>query len=326
MTQSPSHDQPAHDDQSTATWTPEPDETRILSAADIDRARAGSAPFPTPPTPSPSPLLSPASFESGPASPPATSMRPASDLDGGPGPAANPDPSAYAAPSTGGYGAPAYSDATAVFEPVSGAQPYAPVTGSQTYAPVTGSQAYAPGSPPPYAPIAPPNLYAPGPMMVPPPPGVVPASGSRALAGVLSAVIGVVLAAAGCYLLFRFGREAYVMRGVQLDRMSSALVLRLALAGGGAVLLLGAVILNGWSPWATVLPGLVLAGLGTWGFLSLTGADNLDKWSNWLFKAHETQTWNITGATMALGAVLVASSVAAAIGRAAGKRSATPRL
>ena len=296
--------------EATQAWTPDGDETRTITPDDLQAARSAGWPA------EPSPVVGPSSG--------AVPMSQAPvEAPTGPQPVI-PDPSVASSHPSGGYGAPAYSsDATAIYTPVTAEQPYAPSTGAQSYAP-PGAQSYAPAAPP-YAPTAPPPVYGiPAvPVVVVPPPGAGPApAGSRATAGLISAILGLVLTAAGCYLLFRFGYEVVVLRA-NASGTTSTLTVRLSLGGGGIVLLAAAVVLNAWSAWATVLPGVVLTGLGIWGYLSESGAVRIDSWSRWLFKHQETLSWNTIGGTALIGLLLLAASLAAAVARSAGKRAAT---
>ena len=304
--------------EATQVWTPDGDETRTITPDDVQAARSAGWPAEPPPVVGPSSAAIPVA--EAPAEAPT-----------GPQPV-NPDPSVASPHPSGGYGAPAYSsDATAIYAPVTAGQPYAPTTGAQSYAPA-GAQSYAPPGAqsygpavPPYAPTAPPPVYGTPavPVVVVPPPGAGPApAASRATAGLISAILGLILAAAGCYLLFRFGYEVVVLRQTA-SGTTSTLTVRLSLAGGGIVLLAAAVVLNAWSAWATVLPGVVLAGLGIWGYVSEGGAVRIDSWSRWLFKHQETLSWNTIGATALIGLLLLAASLAAALARSAGKRAAT---
>ncbi len=322
MTESAPHpDRPGDEvGDSTQMWTPDAEETRTITAADLQAARSSGANPDDPPRGG-------SSSEAAPAFGPYSGATPEVHAEAASGARPMiPDPSAASSHPSGGYGAPAYSsDATAIYTPVTAEQPYAPTTGAQTYAPPTGGQAYPPVGAPPYAPAAPPPVYGTPavPVVLVPPPGAGPApAGSRATAGLISAILGLVLAAAGCYLLFRFGYEVVVLRA-NASGTTSVLTVRLSLAGGGIVLLAAAAVLNAWSAWATVLPGVVLTGLGIWGYLSEGGAVRIDSWSRWLFKHQETLSWNTIGGTALIGLLLLAASLAAAIARSAGKRAAS---
>ena len=177
--------------------------------------------------------------------------------------------------------------------------------------PATGQPAYAPAGYP-----AEPVGWAPEPVAAryplaptPPPPP------SRVVPGVLAALIGLVVVALGMYLLVRFGADTLRIRREQL----SSPLLQPVLAIVGAVLIALAVALNGWSPWATLLPGIALTGAGAWAFVSATGLERVISWTNWAFKNQELGAWYSLGGILVLGLVLLGASVAATAARAGGR-------
>ncbi len=173
-----------------------------------------------------------------------------------------------------------------------------------------------PASTPGYAPAGYPPAYA-QPTAVPPPASAVlpEQPSSRVGPGFLSALLGLVLAGGGIYLAARFGIAAASdsVRG-------SVAVKDSALATIGAVLVLGSVILNGWSPWATVIPGIVLTGIGGWTLYSPSGVNTVSRWTRSVFSQGQLSAWHVSGFTLILGLAMLAASVAAAIARASGKR------
>ena len=86
-----------------------------------------------------------------------------------------------------------------------------------------------------------------------------PASGkqtkSRAIAGLVSAVLGSLLVAGGLYLIGEFGFRIF---DVMLNVGGQPATWDIVWTSTGAALIFVAVLLNGWSPWATLLPGLAL--------------------------------------------------------------------
>jgi hypothetical protein len=200
---------------------------------------------------------------------------------------------------TGGWGAPAYSAADAAPPATSLYPPTTP-----PYAPAGYPQAYVPVAAVPAAPAS----AAPGPVT----------TGSRVLAGFVSAILGLLLVGGGGFLLARYGWRVY---SEMLQTNASPRIADVVLALAGAVLILIAVILNGWSPWATIIPGIALTGLGAWGFVTMSGLRKLNDWSNHVLNHGEFTQWTASGWAVGLGLVLIGASIAAIMARAAGKRS-----
>lgn len=173
-----------------------------------------------------------------------------------------------------------------------------------------------PPSTPGYAPTGYPAAYAP-PVAVPAPASaVVEATPSaRVGPGFLAALIGLVLSAGGVYLAARFGVAAAKDIGEQKMVLKDS-----GLAALGAILLFGAVALNGWSPWATIIPGLALTGMGGWALFSVAGATHFADWTKSVFSTGQLATWNIFGFSLVLGLVMLGAGIAVAVARASGKR------
>ncbi|GGM07222.1 hypothetical protein [Nakamurella endophytica] len=222
---------------------------------------------------------------------------------GGDAPRYGGDVPRYGEASSVGYGAPAYSSTS---EPP-GPSGY----GAPTQVFPAGQPGYAPaGHPQPYSAPAQ-STRIPPPASPPPPP-----PGSRATAAALSVILGLVLSAAGVYLLGKYGvrAEGSIVGGG--NRSWTDIIL----GAVGAVLLLLAVALNGWSAWATVLPGLVLAGFGAWAYFTRGGYDQLTRWTHFLFPNDEIRTWHAAGFTLLVGLLLLGASLAAGLARGAGRR------
>lgn len=211
----------------------------------------------------------------------------------------NPDPSAtpeHPEPGYGyGYGAPAgqHSGPTAV---------------------------YPPAPTPPYAPQSQPQPYA-MPVAVPPPAYLVPAptQTSSAAVGFAAAAIGLILTAAGLFLALKYGTSTVDVSGtgdrvVHHDRQALALL--------GALVLLAAAVLNGWSYWATLIPGILVTGAGVYGLFSTSGGDNLDKALKFAFDPGVLSGMAALGLLALIGLLLLGASVGAAIARGAGRRAA----
>lgn len=149
-----------------------------------------------------------------------------------------------------------------------------------------------------------------------PPPAAGP-RGSRVLTGVTSAVVGALLVTAGLYLLGEFGiRTANELGATQ----GSASLTNILLTVVGAVMLFAAVLLNGWSLWATLLPGLALTAVGVWAVFTLDGAQRVAAAINQLFEGSQLVLWGALGWVLTIGLVLLGASGAAAVARATGRR------
>lgn len=248
-------------------------------------------------------------------------------------------------PPPGGYdqqtaGAPSYprpvrdepADPFSAPMPATGNPPVgAPISGSETSAgepghwspaypaqPAYGLQAAVtsvyPPSTPGYAPAGHPAEYAP-PIAVPPlaAPVVVATPSSRVGPGFLSAVIGLVLSAGGVYLAAKFGVAAATdIEGGKVGFKNTVLTVV------GGVLLFAAVGLDGWSPWATILPGIALTGIGGWTLFSVAGQTRVAGWVKSVVP--EFSAWTVVGFSLILGLVMLAASIAATMARASGKK------
>ena len=144
---------------------------------------------------------------------------------------------------------------------------------------------------------------------------------SRAIAGLVSAVLGTLLVAGGLYLAGEFGFRIF---DVMLNTGGQPSPWDIAWTSTGAALILGAVLLNGWSPWATVLPGISLTAAGVWSIAWYDGADRVASFVDRLFARPEMVVWGVTGWMLILGLTLLGASGAAVIARAAGRRRGHP--
>jgi hypothetical protein len=145
--------------------------------------------------------------------------------------------------------------------------------------------------------------------------------GGRTVAGLISAVLGLLLVGGGLYLVGEFGSRIAVR---MLDEGITAGVWDVVLSSVGAALVLGAVVLNGWSPWATLLPGVVLTGAGIWSLVAYDGADRIAGFLNRIFSEERLIGWGVTGWLLVLGVALLGASFAAMIARAAGRTRGRP--
>ena len=173
-----------------------------------------------------------------------------------------------------------------------------------------------PQSTPEYAPAGYPSAYAPATVVPPPASSMVPEKpSSRVGPGFLSALIGLVLTAGGIYLLARFGYRA----GVDLTK-GDVSIRNSGLGLLGAVLLFVATVLNGWSPWSTLLPGVALTGLGGWALFDANAFHRIGDWVRSLLNLNEVTNALVTGFLLALGLALLGASIAALLARSGGKR------
>ena len=150
-----------------------------------------------------------------------------------------------------------------------------------------------------------------------PPPGTGKQTKSRAVAGLVSAVLGLLLVVGGLYLIGEFGFRIF---DVMLNGGQPPSPWDIAWTSTGAALIFIAVLLNGWSPWATLLPGAALTAAGIWSIAWYDGADRVASTIDQLFARPEMVVWGITGWLLVLGLMLLGASGAAIIARAAGRR------
>jgi len=180
----------------------------------------------------------------------------------------------------------------------------------------TMTSVYPQSEQPGYAPAGQPGGYAPATAVAAPPAAAAPERTSNRVApAFLCALAGILLTAGGMLLLGRYGIPA----GSALTR-NSVDVKDSLLATIGAVLVLGAVVLNGWSPWATVIPGLVLTGIGGWALYDTRATVRGSRWTNSVLTTNQLTIWHVSGVTLTVGLMMLAASAAAAIARASGKR------
>lgn len=169
----------------------------------------------------------------------------------------------------------------------------------------------------------------PSPTYIPPAPeqrpAPAPASGkqtkSRAVAGLVSAALGSLLVVGGLYLVGEFGFRIY---DVMLNIGGRPAPWDIVWTSVGAAMIFAAVLLNGWSPWATLPAGLALTAVGVWSIAWYDGADRVATAIDRLYARPEMVVWGITGWLLVIGLVLVGASGAAIIARAAGRRRGLP--
>lgn len=142
---------------------------------------------------------------------------------------------------------------------------------------------------------------------------------SRAIAGLVSAVLGLLLVGGGLYLIGEFGFRIF---DVMLNAGGQPATWDIVWTSTGAALIFAAVLLNGWSPWATLLPGLLLTAAGVWSIAWYDGADRIATSIDRIFARPEMVVWGITGWLLVIGLLLVGASGAAIIARSAGRRRA----
>jgi hypothetical protein len=173
-----------------------------------------------------------------------------------------------------------------------------------------------PQSTPEYAPAGYPAAYAPTTVVPPPTSSQVPEKpSSRVGPGFLSAILGLILTAGGLYLLVRFGYRA----GLSLTK-GDVSIRNSGLGLLGALLLFVATILNGWSFWSTLLPGIALTGLGGWALFDANAYGRIGGWVRSIFDGNDLTNALVTGFLLSLGLVLLGASLAALLARSGGKR------
>ena len=174
---------------------------------------------------------------------------------------------------------------------------------------------YAP-SPAEYAPVGHPPDNTPRSTEQPPPIAIVPAKpASRVLPALLSVLIGLLLSAGGFYLAVKFGID---FTGPRVGVRNSVLALL------GALLILAAVVLNGWSPWSTIIPGIALTGLGGWALFDTAASRRITGWVPSMLSSNSVSLslsfWLVSGFALILGLAMLGASAAAIMARASGKR------
>ncbi len=203
--------------------------------------------------------------------------------------------------------------------------PYEPLPSGDTGAGLTSAFGYSDST---YSPTET-SVYEPAP--IDPAPGGAtstqsPGSGrrtkSRTRAGVISAILGALLVAGGLYLVGEFGFRIF---DAILKTQTQPETWDIVWTSTGGALLFAAVLLNGWSPWATALPGLALIGTGAWSMVSFDGAHRVANTVDNLYARPEMVVWGVTGWTLIIGLLLLGASGAAVIARGAGRRRGRPR-
>ena len=143
----------------------------------------------------------------------------------------------------------------------------------------------------------------------------------RFVAGLVGGVLGLLLVAGGLYLIGRWGFPVYDAM-VNARGATDPWDVTLTAVGGGLVLL--ATLFNGWTPWATLAPGVALTGAGLWSLMTFDGADRVATAIDSMFSRPEIVLWGVNGWLLALGAALLGASGSAILARAAGRRRGLP--
>lgn len=139
----------------------------------------------------------------------------------------------------------------------------------------------------------------------------------RAIAGLFSAILGTLLVGSGLYLIGEFGMGIFQ---AMLNGGGPPSGWDITWTSVGAAQIFIAVLLNGWSPWATLIPGAVLTAAGVWSLSWYDGADRVASFLDQLYARPEMVVWGITGWLLVLGLMLLGCSFAVVIARAAGRR------
>ena len=170
---------------------------------------------------------------------------------------------------------------------------------------------------PGYAPAGHSPAYAPSTSVTPTPPVAAEPerTSNRVGPAFICILAGIVLTAGGMLLAGKYG----IVAESELTH-NSVVIKDSGLTTFGALLLLAAVVLNGWSPWATVIPGIVLTGIGGWALYDTSATVTVGRWTNSVLTTNQLAIWHHYGVTLAIGLMMLAASAAAAIARASGKR------
>ena len=134
---------------------------------------------------------------------------------------------------------------------------------------------------------------------------------SPVVPAVASSVLALLLVGAGVFLAAKFG---FAAAAAQIETGRTAFN-QVVLTGLGGLLLLAAVALNGWSSWATLIPGLLLTGVGGWAFENPAGLHTAAHWTQSVFADNQLTSWHLVGFTLTLGLVLLGASAGASIAR-----------
>src|SRR6478609_3658940 len=138
---------------------------------------------------------------------------------------------------------------------------------------------------------------------------------SRARAAAISALLGVVLVSLGMYLIGGFGARFYDATTSSWMASTSDIVL----AGAGALCLFVAVLLNGWSPWATAVPGAILTAIGVWSAVSVDGAGRVATFVDDAVGRGDLILSGVHILVLVIGLLLLGASGAVTIARSAGR-------
>jgi len=138
---------------------------------------------------------------------------------------------------------------------------------------------------------------------------------SRARVAVISALLGVVLVGLGMYLIGGFGARLYDATTGSWVASTSDTVL----AGTGALCLFVAVLLNGWSPWATAVPGAILTAIGVWSAVSVDGAGRVSTLVDDAVGRGDLILSGVHILILVIGLLLLGASGAVTIARSSGR-------
>lgn len=131
----------------------------------------------------------------------------------------------------------------------------------------------------------------------------------------ISALLGLVLVFGGLYLIGGFGARLYDAA----TNMWVASTTDIVLATVGAVCLFVAVLLDGWSPWVTALPGVILTGVGVWSLVSADGAARVASFVDGAVGRAELILSGVHILLLVIGVLLLGASAAVTIARSAGR-------
>ncbi len=134
----------------------------------------------------------------------------------------------------------------------------------------------------------------------------------RAIAGLFSAILGTLLVGCGLYLIGEFGFGIF---DAMLHGNGQPSGWDITWTSVGGALIFVAVLLNGWSPWASLVPGAILTAAGIWSLAWYDGADRVASFVDQTFARPEMVVWGITGWMLALGLMLLGASFAVVIAR-----------
>ena len=148
-----------------------------------------------------------------------------------------------------------------------------------------------------------------------------PAGGSRVGAAFASLFIGLLLVGGAVELLGHFGSRLHTQ--LIVDNQVPGWV-NVTLTSVGALLLFAAFLLNVWSPWATLLPGIAFTVAGFWALVSGQFLARFADIGERVVPRQFVLELGARGWLLAIGLMMLGGSVAVALARSSGRTRGRP--